>query len=169
MKRIRALAGLASIVTLMAGSGTSTASESTGYREIAGHYEEIRLALLGDTLDGVVENAAAIRNRADELAQSFDADRAGVEAERAEDAKALLPEIVAAAEGLANSGDLGAARAEYFELSKPIGRYRKLAGTEGSIVVYCPMAKKAWIQPEGEIGNPYMGKGMPRCGEVIAD
>ncbi len=44
-----------------------------------------------------------------------------------------------------------------------------MAGIEGTTVVFCPMAKKAWIQPEGEIGNPYLGQEMPTCGEVVPD
>ena len=31
---------------------------------------------------------------------------------------------------------------------------------------YCPMHKRSWLQPDGEIGNPYGG--MPRCGEIVA-
>jgi hypothetical protein len=145
------------------------AEESTMYEDISQGYEEIRVALLNDTLDGVAENATAIRQRSDALAAEFDAAQAGVATDKAEEARALLPEISGAADRLASVGDLGEARAEYYELSKPMGRYRKLADIEGSMVVYCSMAKKAWIQPEGEIGNPYMGQSMPRCGEVIAD
>jgi hypothetical protein len=31
------------------------------------------------------------------------------------------------------------------------------------------MAQKAWIQPKGEIGNPYLGQEMPKCGDVVKE
>ena len=34
------------------------------------------------------------------------------------------------------------------------------------VVVYCPMEKKAWLQPDEAIGNPYVPS-MLRCGEVV--
>jgi hypothetical protein len=37
-----------------------------------------------------------------------------------------------------------------------------------TVVVYCAMAEKVWIQPKGEIGNPYYGQSMARCGEVVS-
>ncbi len=43
------------------------------------------------------------------------------------------------------------------------------AGDAATTVAYCPMAKKAWLQKEGEaIGNPYYGQEMPRCGSFVA-
>jgi hypothetical protein len=31
------------------------------------------------------------------------------------------------------------------------------------------MHKKSWLQPAGdEIGNPYAGQSMPKCGEVVS-
>ena len=81
----------------------------------------------------------------------------------------MLSLIAAAAAEVAESADLEAAREAFFELSKPMGRYRKLTGDASTIVVYCPMAKKAWLQPDGEIGNPYYGSTMPTCGNRVAD
>ena len=34
------------------------------------------------------------------------------------------------------------------------------------VVAYCPMEKKAWLQPYEPIGNPYAPY-MLRCGEVV--
>jgi hypothetical protein len=44
----------------------------------------------------------------------------------------------------------------------------KMVGGKGTIVAFCSMTKKSWLQPKGEIGNPYYGKSMPRCGEVVS-
>ena len=145
------------------------ASEATAYEEILSRYEAIRLSMLNDEMRDVAMHARAIEDRVAALRAMFDAHDAGVPPEKAAECQALLPELGDSAEQLAEAEDLSKAREALFDLSKPLGRYRKLAGTEGSIVAYCPMAKKAWVQPHGEIGNPYMGLEMPTCGNRIAD
>ena len=160
-----------SLMVLLVGPMLSVASavETSAYREILGQYEAIRIALLNDSMTDVARHATAIANRADELAAKFDAKDAGVPVEKSAECKALLPEVSSTASRLAEADGIEEAREALFALSKPMGRYRKLAGVEGSVVVSCSMAKKAWIQPPGEIGNPYMGQEMASCGEVIAD
>ena len=37
-----------------------------------------------------------------------------------------------------------------------------VSGTRPS-VYYCPMVKKSWLQPKGDVGNPY-DKSMQMCG-----
>ena len=34
------------------------------------------------------------------------------------------------------------------------------------VVAYCSMAKHSWLQPKGEIENPYFDASMRACGEV---
>ena len=157
------------MLLLLGGMLSAATAEENAFRETLQHYEQIRLSLLSDGLTDVAEHAKAIQNRMDALVKDFDAEDAGVSAEKSAECKALLPEVSSAAAQLADAKGIDAVRNALFELSKPMGRYRKLAGIEGSMVVFCPMAKKAWIQPEGEIGNPYMGAEMPTCGRVIAD
>jgi hypothetical protein len=161
----------ASFVLLFAIASISgaRAEETHAFQEISDHYEAIRVALLNDVMTDVAEHANAIESIGDKLLEAFDAASAGVAAEHGSACRELLPELSSAAARLAEVEDIDGAREALFELSKPLGRYRKLAGIEGSMVVYCPMVKKAWIQPEGEVGNPYMGQGMPTCGQVIAD
>ncbi len=162
---------IASLVLLLAGGipAAGSTEESNAFREISAHYEAIRLALVDDSLADVADHARAIEHRMHELAKNFDAKSAGVPKEKSAECESLLPEVASAAAALAEKESLDGAREALFELSKPMGRYRKLAGIEGTTVVFCSMAKKAWIQPHGEIGNPYMGEAMPTCGEVIAD
>lgn len=147
----------------------ASATESSAFRDLMRDYESIRLLLLTDELDGVAQHARSIEERVAQLSEAFNAADAGVPEEKAADCRALLPELAAAAARVSAATEIEVAREALFELSKPLGRYRKMAGIEGSMVVFCPMAKKAWIQPEGEIGNPYMGREMPTCGRVIAD
>lgn len=160
-----------SLMLLLAGGMLSLAAaqEVDAFREISEHYEAIRLSLVKDTMMDVTEHARAIEHRVHQLGEDFEAAEAGVPADNSAEFQALLPEVASAAALLAASETLGQAREALFDLSKPMGRYRKLAGIEGSMVVYCSMAKKAWIQPHGDIGNPYLGEEMTNCGEVIAD
>jgi hypothetical protein len=147
----------------------TTAEEMNVYQEVSRHYEAIRLALLEDSLEGVSGHAESIEQSMTTLAADFQAGRCGVASDRAEECEELLPEISAAAQQIVKGNGLDEIRAAFFELSKPLGRYRKLTGDLDTKVMFCPMAKKAWVQPGDEIGNPYLGAEMPGCGQVIAD
>lgn len=146
-------------------AGPAGAAEAETYEALIGHYEEIRLALLNDRLEGVAAEAAALAEGARALAAGFDAAEAGVPAEAAQEARGLLPEMASAAQALAAARDLEAARAAFGDLTDPLLRYRELAGDTAVKVAYCPMAGKSWLQKDGEtIGNPYYGQSMAGCG-----
>jgi len=159
------------VVALLLISGIVRAGETdlSAYMEMSGHYDAVRLALLADSTAGVAENATALQQQVDSLLEGFTAVKVGVPEADATDAESTLREIEARASSLAATGDLVSAREEFFALTKPMARYRKLTGDHRTVVAYCSMAQKAWIQPEGEIGNPYLGQEMPKCGEVIAN
>ena len=144
-------------------------TDSTQYTEMSGHYEAIRLALLSDSVDAVMVHATALGEKVSNMRQNITADQAGVAAYDLEACTAALGDIEASTMKLAESPDLEAAREEFFVLTKPMAKYRKLTGDRNTVVAYCPMAQKAWIQPEGDIGNPYMGQKMPKCGEVVGE
>lgn len=144
---------------------SARATEAEAYGAMIQHYEQIRLALLNDRLDGVADQAAALERQARTLADDFDAQGAGVPAQAAGEAEGLLPEVASAAEAVAAAEDLKAARAAFGELTKPLLRYRELTGDTEVKVAYCPMAGKAWLQQDDEtIGNPYYGQSMAECG-----
>ena len=149
--------------------GVLAATESSSYEEVSGHYEAIRTALLGDSLEGVHQHATAMEDRARKLTEDFSAVKAGVPASDSADVEATLREIASAAARLAATDDLATARDGFFDLTRPMARYRIAFGTDGTVVAYCSMAQKAWIQPEGDLGNPYMGQKMPRCGEIVGE
>lgn len=157
---------LAASLTL--GAGIATAGQETPFTVISDHYEAVRQALLHDTTKGVGGHATAIADQAAALEKSFDAAAAGVVADSQGACEALLPDIVTAARKLATADDLAAARAAFGELSKPLVRYREMVPGERPMVVYCPMAKESWLQPEGEVGNPYFGQSMARCGQIVS-
>jgi copper/silver efflux system protein len=110
-------------------------------------YESVRKSLLAGSLDGVKSNAASLAGDAG----------ASKRTEIANDAGAL-----------ARSSDLESARHAFAALSDAMIAYRA-AGNEQPVpqVVYCVMARHSWLQPKGEISNPYFADpAMRGCGEV---
>ena len=152
-------------------TGAAQATEGSGapLPSLLTHYEAIRQQLLGDSLDGVADHVAAIRRDFDRLEATFDAETAEVDPERVYSARKLLPEIGAAVAKLESARGLEPTRDAFYELSKVLIRYRYLSIGEWPAVAYCPMAKRSWLQPQGEIGNPYYGPSMPKCGSLIED
>ena len=141
-------------------------TEDTVFPSVAAHYEAIRQALIEDSTDGVAGHAAAIAASARELRLDFNAAAAGVAAANAETVRALLPEIEERASRVATAGTLEMTRAELAELTKPLVRWHELVEGARPVVAYCSMEKRAWLQPEGPIGNPY-APFMLRCREVV--
>lgn len=138
-----------------------------GLAAVTPHYETVRLALVGDSLAGVPAAAREIRRELERLRATPTAERAGVAAAKLAEVEALLPEAIAAAAKLEKATSLGAARDALYALTKPLVRWRGAAG-EGPTVAYCSMAERSWLQADdSEVGNPYYGKQMARCGEIV--
>lgn len=164
MKSFIAFAITASLaLPLLAADGPATTFDA-----LVEQYEPIRTTLLKDSTSSVAEHARAIASIAAKAEKKSSAERLGVEASRAKEAAALLPTIRQAAERVAAAGDLAAARAAFADLTAPMLTYRELAVGDRPAVAYCPMLKKQWLQPKGEIGNPYAGSSMPRCGQIVS-
>ncbi len=132
------------------------------------NYEQIRASLADDSLDGVAKAARSIANRAGRLATAFDAADAGVSAGDAAATKALLPKIKDAAKTLSTASDLEAARAAFGDLSASMVTYRDMIQGKKPVVAFCPMVEKKWLQTGEDIGNPFGGKKMARCGEIVS-
>lgn len=166
-KRNAVFLGLATMVAAMT-APVATAGDASAFESLNENYEAIRITLLNDNMKGIADNARLIEESATKLQRHYSASHAGVSADNAAACEALLPEISEAAGRLAKASEIEAAREAFGELSKPMVRYREMVSGERPVVVYCPMAKKAWLQPEGEIGNPYYGQSMARCGNVVS-
>lgn len=130
------------------------AADDTPFTAMAEHYEAVWKSLSGDSIDGVASHAEAITR----IAESGD---------HPAEAREAVPQIVEHARSLAAASGIDAAREAFGELTKPMVRYRKAVGTEHLKVAYCPMLKKAWLQPEGDLANPYYGSEMLTCGEIV--
>ncbi len=76
------------------------------------------------------------------------------------------PAIAAKAGAVAAAKDMASARTAFAALSDEMIRFRAGASGDRPAVAYCPMEKKSWLQPKGEITNPYVGPSMRGCGEI---
>jgi len=147
--------------------GPLLAAGGTTFDAVMEHYEPIRLALLEDSMDGVNDHGKAIATELRALASDFSAERVGASGDAASIVEEKLDEMIAAADAIAEAASLEAARDGIYALTKPMVRWRQgVAESDRPAVAYCPMYKRSWLQPDGQIGNPYGG--MPRCGEIVS-
>lgn len=142
---------------------------TSAFNTLMGHYEAIRLSLLSDSLDGVSGHARAISKQARRLGSAFDAEMAGVRPGEGKKIQSLMLELKKHADALARAKNLTDARAAFGAMSESFVTYRNAAMGPLPAVAFCPMVKQAWLQPKGEIGNPYGGKKMPHCGQFTSN
>lgn len=153
-------------LTLMLAAALPATADS-GWTAVATQYEQIRQSLLTDSLTGVADHAAALREEVEALRQDLTAARAGVPDDKLAEVEGALPEAAVAARELEAADTLAAAREAFYSLTTPLVRWRQAAGS-GPDVAFCPMKNRSWLQPAGEaMGNPYFGKEMPGCGEIV--
>ena len=82
-------------------------------------------------------------------------------------AAAKHPDIAAKATALADAKTLDTARDAFGAVSEAMIAYRTTADERPKPqLVYCSMAKRSWLQPKGEINNPYLDASMRSCGEI---
>ena len=74
--------------------------------------------------------------------------------------------IVMAANAVSLADDLVKSRAAFGLLSDAVIKFSTTTpGSRASLkIAFCPMARKSWIQEDGDIANPYHGSEMLRCG-----
>jgi len=156
---------LVAVAAVLAALPTAASAPAKGetYHRIATRYEAVRSALAADSTSGIPTEAAQIRDLAEAAIRE-----AGTEASGAA-CVSLLTEMREAAGRLAASANPAEARSAFADLSAEMIRYRAMNGDRDSVVVHCDMVKKSWVQPKGEIGNPYTGAAMARCGRVVPD
>jgi hypothetical protein len=112
-------------------------------------YFRIQSSLSDDKTDGVKADAAAIASAARSMGEPG-------------------APIAKAADALATADSLLTARTAFSELSDAVIALSEStkAETDDSVqAMYCPMAKKQWLQKGDKVSNPYYGKAMLTCGE----
>ncbi len=141
----------------------------TAFASVLHHYEALWQILADDSTDGLAEHAEGIREAADRVAADFSVDAAGLKSDAdAGEAAAFFSDIARTALYLGSTEDLATAREAFYEISKKLVRLNEERDGERLKVVYCAMAKKSWLQRQEEIVNPYHGRMMSGCGEIVA-
>ena len=97
------------------------------------------------------------------LKSSLPETQAAAKALAAEATKAKNAKIAEQAAAVAKSPDIAKAQAAFATLSDEMIKLRATASGTRPSVYYCPMVKKSWLQPKGDVGNPY-DKSMQMCG-----
>ena len=164
MKRVMSIF----VLFIVAGAAVASAGQPSSFAAVMEHYELVRLALLNDSTQGVAANGKAIASQLRTLQSDFSAEQAGVPEGAASAVREGLPGMIVAADSLAGEPGLADARGAFYDLSKGLVRWREGAEGNRPVVAYCPMVKKSWLQPDGTIGNPYGGKHMPHCGQIVS-
>ena len=147
---LMALVGLAYCGTLWAGPVDQSIDQ------MLKDYFKIQTALAQDSTERTADAAQSIHQRAMSI-RAVDADL-----------QHILIQIVVASRDFSDS-DLKSAREGFFELSKPLLTYLNQyhEHRDQYFRYFCPMAQKAWIQPDRQIRNPYEGQSMESCGQLI--
>lgn len=126
---------------------TVASAADTKHPKTLEQYEMVRAGLAADDL-------AAAKNGATNLVTAVQEEFAGSKP------------MIDAAEKLAASESLDDARAAFGVISGEVTKV--VQGQPGVFVMNCPMVKNGvWIQTTSTIENPYMGKKMLACGEIV--
>ena len=165
MKTLSSLIVRTLLLFTLAGSALAGPSPKESFDQamqpILKDYLALQDRLAADSNATVKESAARIRKEASAL------DAAGIKGEHADHYRKIAASLQSSATALEKAPDLAAAREAFKKLSQPMAMWQAMAAPKAVDVVYCPMAKASWLQPRGEIRNPYYGSKMLRCGEVV--
>ncbi len=124
-------------------------------------YDAVRLALTADRLPAAKKEAAKLRAAA-EAEQIWAKTATG----RGPELLKPFTRVAAAATKIERASSITDARKAFGEASEGMRVAMKSAERDDFLVVFCPMVKLHWLQPKGEIRNPY-GAAMPNCGRAV--
>lgn len=146
--------------------GTASAAELSAetrdeLRAALGAYEQVRLLLSADTIEGLPDHAS-------DLAASLRAARERGPAP-GDPLSKQLDDATAAAEALGQSPTIDQARTTFGELSAHLIAVVATSSElrSGWYLFSCPMVpdgRNLWLQPSSELDNPFMGQSMATCG-----
>ena len=166
-KAVMLLAGWLVIVSGISWAGDDPYHIAMG--DIISSYLSIREKLAADSLDGVAKEAQKISQQAETMDK--------VHAEHPRHSKdihekyMLISEIGKYAAQLSH-GDIAAVRRLFGNLSQTIIKYVAKFGQPANIsgnlfTYYCPMYPGYWLQESQDAANPFYGKAMLKCAELV--
>ena len=120
---------------------------NTKFPKTLEQYEMVRAGLAADEL-------ASAKNGATNLVTAVQEEFAGSKV------------MIDAAQKLAASESLDDARTAFQIISQEL--VKVVEGQPGYFIMNCPMMKDGiWVQTTAKVSNPYKGKSMPECGEIV--
>lgn len=131
------------------------------FSEVQQPYDAVRLALTAERLPAAKKEAAKLRAAA-QAEQAWAKTATG----RGPELVKPFARVAAAAAKIEGASSITDARKAFGEASEAMRAAMKAAERDDFLVVYCPMVKLHWMQPKGEIRNPY-GAEMPNCGRPV--
>jgi len=129
---------------------------------VADHALTIAETLSDDATKGVTAAATAMAKLAGTL------DPKTAPAEHAAHYAALPAKLTAGAQALAAAKDIAAMREAFKAFARPLAMWAGMSGKDRYNVAYCSMARGSWLQRGKVILNPYHGKSMLHCGELVS-
>lgn len=173
MKKIFLLL-LISVITIF--SPVSLQANETSWEqkmgEIINSYLTIRSQLAADSLNGVKAEAEKISKNSESIQNIIDRTTHDTKLKRFY-SQIDLNTIGKQAHMLQNP-NIYAVRQNFEPLSKQIRKYLELFGkpknVEGEVYIYhCGMYPGSWLQENKNVGNPYYGKKMLKCGKLMGE
>ena len=149
------VAGLAVLLVVTAAQAT-THPKKTVAESLVELYVPMQEALAGDSVAGVREQVAKIGAAA-----------AAIAGAKGEPALSAAVEVVATAARGMTATDIEGLRGQFKPLSRGLALLVEKQAVAGRGIYYCPMVDAYWIQKSGEVRNPYFGKQMLTCGELV--
>jgi len=150
------------VCTLLLGVGAAQAADfDTTMQTVLVEYLKIQEALAADTTEGIEGAVQAIQTSAKTLHPGHAAGG------HAEHYKNIPQDLLAACERFHDAEDIGSIRQAFKDLSKPVSMWVTMAKPEHTSVMYCSMEKAGWVQRGSKVANPYFGKQMASCGQVV--
>jgi hypothetical protein len=135
------------VFLIVLAAGVVAVATDMKYPKTLEQYEMVRAGLAADEL-------AAAKNGATNLVTAVQEEFAGSKP------------MIDASQKLAASESLDDARAAFQIISKELATL--VQGQPGFFVMNCPMMKDGvWVQTTAKVSNPYKGKSMPECGEIV--
>ncbi|MBV9618826.1 MAG: DUF3347 domain-containing protein [Verrucomicrobia bacterium] len=112
----------------------------------------------------LTSRSAELSDTDKEFLAKYEKVRAALAYDKLDDAKKAAADLGEEGVALSKSEKIATARAEFSKLSEHA--IKLASGQSGYYIVNCPMVQKDWVQPVGQISNPYAGQSMPTCGVI---
>src|SRR5450432_1915238 len=124
----------------------------------------LMLALLSLFAFGLTSRASDLSPEDKEFLNRYEKVRAALANDNLDNARKAAADLGEEGAAINKSDKIATARAEFSKLSEHA--IKVASGQSGYYIVSCPMVQKDWVQPVGQISNPYAGQSMPTCGAI---